>query len=306
MKRRILEIILSFVVGAFACCAFFSLIGIVIADIEMPLLKLIKWHRFWPKDYRIYCALFESILFQLFPQIPVTAFSGTVLGLTIAKRPKLHGFVAALGAIAFYIYLDLSFTHSIDKTVSPMQEILSLFTIFRIPLTVSWVVLFIPFTIIGDRLKRTGGHLAPQACSEGKEIPCGVFDKNLIKAAGLFIAPIAIGVAYLGFLLIRTGAFTLFWIANVLAAAAPYLFLWIISFRWPDKAKLCKVGSVVIFLLRVLAGIIKYLQSQNSEEAIKAFEVSSSEVVVIWVLGVLTLIGMVVMLIKRNTITTKE
>ncbi|MGA2516701.1 MAG: hypothetical protein ABSG44_09135 [Thermodesulfobacteriota bacterium] len=304
MKRRILEIILAFIVGAFTCCAFFSLIGIVIADIEIPLAKLIKWHRFWPKDYhyRIYFALFDSIVFQLFSQIPVTAFSGTFLGLTIAKRPKLNGFVAALGAIAFYIYLDLLSTYSIHKTLGSMREILSWFTIFHLPLIVFWVVLFIAFTSIAYRLKRTGRPLAPQAYSEGKEIPYRVFDKNLINATGLFIAPIILGVAYLCFLLIRTSAFTLFWVADVLAAAAPYVFLWIISLRWPDRAKLCKIASVVIFLLRVLAGIIKYLQSQNSEEAIKAFEISSSEVVVIWVLGVLTLIGMVVMLRKRNSV----
>ncbi len=32
MKRRILEIVLAFVVGAFTCCAFLAIIGIVIAD----------------------------------------------------------------------------------------------------------------------------------------------------------------------------------------------------------------------------------------------------------------------------------
>ena len=103
MRRRILEIILASIVGAFGCCAFFALIGIVVVYIEMPLSKLIKWHHLWPRDihYRIYYALFENIVFQLFSQIPVMAFSGAALGLTITKRPKLHGFVAALGAIAF-------------------------------------------------------------------------------------------------------------------------------------------------------------------------------------------------------------
>jgi len=165
MRRRLLEIILAFVVGAFACCVFFSIIGIVTVYIEMPLLKLTKWYRLWPKDYhyRIYFALFECIVFELFSLIPVTAFSGTGLGLTIAKRPKLHGFAAALGAITLYVYGHLSFIYSIDKTLGSIREMLSSFTIFHIPLVIFWVVLFIPFTGTGYRLKTAVCNFAAPA-----------------------------------------------------------------------------------------------------------------------------------------------
>jgi hypothetical protein len=160
MKKRILEVILAFIVGAFTCCVFFSVIGLVMVYIEMPLLKLKRWYRLWPKDihYRIYFALFESIAVQLFSQIPVTAFSGAALGLTITKRPGLHGFVAALGAISFYIYGHLSFIYGIHKTLGSMHEMVSSFTMFHIPLIIFWVLFFILFTCSGYQLKRSGGE----------------------------------------------------------------------------------------------------------------------------------------------------
>jgi len=130
--------------------------------------------------------------------------------------------------------------------------------------------------------------------------------KNLTKATGQFIVPIIIWVAYYGFLPIKAGPFTRLWIESLLSAVAPYLFLWIISFRLRDKTKLCKVCSVAIFFVTVLVGTINYFQSHNAEEAIKAFLVPFSEVIVIWLLGVFTLIGMVVTLRKRNTIAISE
>jgi ABC-type multidrug transport system permease subunit len=158
MKKRILEIILAFIVGAFTCCVFFSVIGLVTVYIEMPLLKLTKWYRLWPKDihYRIYFGLFESIAVQLFAQIPVTAFSSAALGLIITRRPGLHGFVAALGAISFYIYGHLSFVYGTGKTLSSLWDILSSFTIFHIPLIIFWVMFFTLLTCSGYELKRNG------------------------------------------------------------------------------------------------------------------------------------------------------
>jgi len=58
-------------------------------------------------------------------------------------------------------------------------------------------------------------------------------------------------------------------------------------------------------LLIVLAGMIRYFQSQNSEEAIKAFLVTFSQVAVIWVLGVFTLIGIAVIYKRRRTLVKK-
>jgi hypothetical protein len=162
MKRRIIEIILAFIIGAFTCCVFFSIIGMVVAYIELPLLKLVKWYCLWPKDYRIYSALVDSIVFQLFSQIPLTAFSGTALGLIITKGPKQHGFIAALGAISFYTYLHLEFILRLNRLTKgdfgSIQQMLSSFTIFDIQYVVLWVVLFIPFTSIGYRLKTPRGY----------------------------------------------------------------------------------------------------------------------------------------------------
>jgi hypothetical protein len=129
-----------------------------------------------------------------------------------------------------------------------------------------------------------------------------IIDKNFTKATGLFITPLIIWVAYYGFLLIKTGVFTELWIESLLSAVVPYLFLWVISFRLPDKAESCKVASVVIFFVTVLVGVIKYFQSHNADEATKMFLVPSFQVAVIWLLGVCTLIGMEVMLRKRNTV----
>ncbi len=162
MKRRIIEIVLAFIIGAFTCCVFFSIIGIVAVYVEIPLLKLIKWYRLWPKDYRIYSAFVDSIVFQLFSQIPLTAFSGTALGLIITKGPKKHGMIAALGAISFYIYLHLEFIFRLNRLTDgdfgSIQQMLSSFTIFDIQYVVFWVVLFIPFTSIGYRLKSKRGY----------------------------------------------------------------------------------------------------------------------------------------------------
>ncbi len=296
MKRGILEIILAFIVGAFTCCVFFSVIGLVTVYIEMPLLKLTKWYRLWPKDihYRIYFGLFESIAVQVFSQIPVTAFSAAALGLTITKRPGLHGFVAALGAISFYIYGHFSFIYSIHKTIGSIWDMLSSFTIFHIPLIIFWVLFFTLLTCSGYQLKRNGG--------EQKAIPHENNGKNFAKTTGLFVVPIIIWAAYYGFLLIWTEAFTELWIESLLSAVAPYLFLWVISIRLPNKTKWCKMASVIIFPVTVLAGVIRYFQFRNADKATKIFLVPSFQVAVIWFLGVITFIGMEVMLRKYRTI----
>lgn len=132
-----------------------------------------------------------------------------------------------------------------------------------------------------------------------------IIDKNFIKATALFIAPIIVWVAYYGFLLIKASAFTELWIESLLIGVAPYLFLWIISSCLPEKAKLCKVASLIIFFLTVVICIVKYFQSRNAEEVIKMFLVPFFQVVVIWCLGLITLIGTTAMYTKRNSLTRK-
>ena len=295
MKRGILEIILAFIIGVFTRCVFFSLIGLVTVYIEIPLLKLTKWYRLWPKDihYRIYFALFESIAVQLFSQIPVTAFSGAALGLTITKRPGLHGFIAALGAISFYIYGHLSFVYGIHKTLGSIREILSSFTIFHIPLIIFWVMFLTLLTCSGYQLKRNGGE---------QKATLKIIDENLTKTTGLFAAPIIIWVSYYSFLLFNAGAFTELWIESLLSAVAPYLFLCVVSIRLPNKANLCKIASVVIFFVTVLAGVVKYFQSHNPDGAKTMFLVPSFQVAVIWFLGVIAFIGMEIMLRKYRKV----
>jgi hypothetical protein len=129
-----------------------------------------------------------------------------------------------------------------------------------------------------------------------------IIDNNFAKTTGLFIVPIIIWVAYYGFLLIETGAFTELWIESLLSTVAPYLFLWVISIRLPNKAKWCKIASVLIFFATVLAGVIKYFQYHNTDEATKMFLVPSFQVAVIWFLGAIAFIGMEVMLRKYRTI----
>lgn len=130
-------------------------------------------------------------------------------------------------------------------------------------------------------------------------------DKSFNKGTRLFVTPIIIWVAYYGFLLIKASAFTELWIESLLIGVAPYLFLWIISFRLPDKAKLCKVASLIVFFLTVLTCIIKYFQSRDAEEAIKMFLVPFFQAVVIWCLGLITLIGITAMYVKRNSLSGK-
>lgn len=130
-------------------------------------------------------------------------------------------------------------------------------------------------------------------------------DKSFNKGTGLFIAPIIVWVANYGFLLIMGSAVTELWIESLLMGVAPYLFLWSIFSRLPDKAKLCTVGSLIIFFLTVLTCIIKYFQCRNAEEAIKMFLVPIFQVVVIWCLGLITLIGTTAMYIKRNSLSRK-
>ena len=128
-------------------------------------------------------------------------------------------------------------------------------------------------------------------------------DKSFNRGTRLFLAPIIIWAAYYGFLLIMGNAVTELWMESLLMGVAPYLFLWIISSRLRDKAKLCKVGSLIIFFLTVLTCIVKYFQSRDAEETMKMFLVPSFQAAVIWCLGLITLIGITAMYIRRNRLT---
>ncbi len=128
-----------------------------------------------------------------------------------------------------------------------------------------------------------------------------MIDKNSHRGTLLFVAPIIVWAAYYGFLLIMGNAVSEIWVESLLMGIAPYLFLWIVSSRLPDKAKLCKAGSLIIFLLTVLTCIVKYFRSREAEEAIKMFLIPSFQVVVIWCLGLITLIGMTATYMKRKS-----
>jgi len=145
VKRRLLEILFAILIGVFSYYVFCSLYGLLAyIGLDLATIKLVG---IFPSDYRIFGLILSEIIMQLSSTLPVIGILGIILGIIVAKNPKIYGLLAFISAILFYsykqiFYYDFGF---INSKYIPMW-------VYAVDVTI-WAGLFTIFSTTGFKLK---------------------------------------------------------------------------------------------------------------------------------------------------------
>lgn len=96
-------------------------------------------------------------------------------------------------------------------------------------------------------------------------------NKKYIKTNIYFVVPIALWLAFYGTMIVNGGSFASLFITMLILGILPYGILWLFAARFPDKAGLCKIGSVAIFTATALMAAKYLFFTRNAEEAMGLF-----------------------------------
>lgn len=145
MKRRIFEIIITILIGALTCYAFFCYFGVVVSS-GLDLIMM-KWVSTLPESFRFMGIVLFEIVILLCSLIPVIAISGIVLGIVVSRNPKIYALLACVSGVSYYIYMvffkfDFGIIHI--KYVPKWTYIIELST---------WLILFVFFSTLGFKMK---------------------------------------------------------------------------------------------------------------------------------------------------------
>lgn len=121
-----------------------------------------------------------------------------------------------------------------------------------------------------------------------------------IKDNIYFIAPVFIWLVFYGVCIISPGTFINLFIMLLLLGITPYIILWSIASRFPDKAGSCQIVSIAIFIITALLGIKIFFFSHNAEEAIGFFLLPVFTLGLIWYLILLLPLVAIIIYIRRR------